>query len=176
MSKNKNSEKNSVDTNKIKSGIYKHRKSQYVYYDKNSRRGYLIPEDEFRRFSILHNRYLVSISIAILAYSLLKLDPIFAGMIGVAVLGASEFLYRTRVLPGFTVVEKYVVDMDIQKEDDSGKSGLRPNVISIIYCLFALAMLGSLIFYHEDMGMNFAIVGMSLFSLYMAYTTYNKSR
>jgi len=176
MSKNKNNEKNNVNTDEIKSGIYKHRKNQYVYYNKNTKIGYLIPEDEFRRFSILHNRYLVSISIAILAYGLLRLEPIFAGIIGIAVLGGSEFLYRTRVLPGFTIVEKYVVDMDIQKEDDSGKPGLRPNVISIIYCLFAIAMLGSLIFSHEDMGMNFAIVGMSLFSLYMAYTTYNKSR
>jgi uncharacterized membrane protein len=159
-------------------GIYKDKNGRFIYFDEKKHVGYVIPEDELRRWGIVRMRFLVGILVGILVYTISKLNIYLSVLIGLGVYAGLESLYRTSMLPKYVKIENYQPDnkYDPKKDRFSGVSLQRNIFIIVVYCLFGVVALASTFIFDGKPTDNYLMYGVAIFSFIMAANTYYQYR
>lgn len=154
--------------------IYLDKKGRTVYYQQKTQTGYVIPEDQLKNFSLLRNRYLIAISLALLSYYFFSLTWYYSLFLGIAIAGGLEYHYRKNLLGKFIKIEKFKPEAEFDKKKDPyiGVSSTKINLTVVFYLVLAVLMLASILIFPGNTTNTVFMVIFSLCAFYMAYRTY----
>lgn len=116
--------------------IYKDKHGQTIYFNKRTRVGYVIPEKDFSKFQILQMRYILALVVAVLLYSMTKVNYWLIGIVLVAVAVGMELTLRFKVLPSYTQYQNFQPEKGESQLDLMIKEGR--NKLLLRTCLLIL--------------------------------------
>ncbi len=109
-------------------GIYKNKKGQNIYYNRRNKKGYIVMQDDFKKFRLISNRLPAGIMVGTLLYAFAGVDLIWSVTIGTAFFLGCEYYFRNIMLANMNVVKK-VDDLDFVDMNEMRKNQPTKNII-----------------------------------------------
>jgi hypothetical protein len=151
-------------------GIYPYHKSSSVYYDKRTKVFYTVPNEEIKKFELFSNRYVMGIIVGIMAFYLIKLDPIYCVLLGVATMIGLEVYFRVILLKKYDVVRKPEIGELYDRKNELRRQIPRILLVkSLAYFGASGAIFIYLYFYSYPIEQEIAIAVLALYAIYNGF-------
>ena len=147
--------------------IYKNKKGQNVYFDRNSKIVYTIQRSDIKKINLFKNRFVFSIAFAVLLYGLLNMNVYVSIVAGIIALIATEYYFRMVFFPSLTQTNK-LDGIDFRDENEArysqSKQMLWLKTIGFMGCAIGISIIAFIADY--PLWQKICIYAFALFSAY----------